>query len=831
MSFAAPLLTVLAAQAADPQLALLTPPQVGQTLTYELSGTLAGPGVPEFLLIDFSILPFPIDLVPLGPLHLTLSPQLIILVGDGSHIWNVPVPGDPVLTGVAVHSQGLGFVFDGASGVQRFSNLVSVVLTDPDPVPRFAFVANELDDSISQLLVTPATGKLRHAGYRLVGDRPIDVEAARDSLIYVLCAGADEIQGFAVGPVDGDLAPLPTTALGAGSDPRDLVVDPAGNFLYASDGAGDAIHAFSIAGNGDLVPVTGSPFAVNGSGSGNQGTTGLAIDEQTRFLFATNRQSATLSVFNLDPTGALSGEQTGNTGPQPVAVTAIYQADPEPRAVVACAGNGSVNSYRLDALGDPTVAGFASLGGGANPLAVTAGSFGGVDAAFVSCEGIDVIARLPLTALGALDAPIVDLAGAGPRSVVLADDSGFAVAIYGNGNELSSATIDPATGDLTPIAPTSSPTDRIRVRSGPRSIALVRGLGGAEFESDSLYAASREGFELSQFSIDATAPIVAPLLPAAVPTAGQPNDVAVHPRQNLAFVANFLQSGGADLEVYDLSANGSATLTQTIDVGAAGESRQWTVDVDPGGLLVLAIEQLAGEVIPLTIGPGGVLTPGTSAGTGTVPRGAAVDPTGRFYYVANSLDNTLSQFALEPLAGALQPLTPPQVGAGQGPVAVAVDPTGRFLFAANLGSDSISGYSIDATDGSLTELSTSPFAAGQSPAALAIDPAGRFLICANEVDRSLSRFALNLDSMDGVADGTLVPLGAVPVLDLPRGLAFDGSGKLLLVSLDVTTVGSGASDRIATYNFDATAGGALTLVDQDPSGSGPRGIATRDRVR
>ena len=40
-----------------------------------------------------------------------------------------------------------------------------------------------------------------------------------------------------------------------------------------------------------------------------------------------------------------------------------------------------------------------------------------------------------------------------------------------------------------------------------------------------------------------------------------------------------------------------------------------------------------------------------------------------------------------------------------------------------------------------------------------------------------------------------------------------------------------AVDRVATYALDGTAGGTLTLVDEDPTGSQPRGIASRDRVQ
>ncbi|QDU69134.1 beta-propeller fold lactonase family protein [Engelhardtia mirabilis] len=813
----------------DPQLSLVSVAKVGEGLDYQLDGTLAGPGVPEFLLIDFSVLPFPVNLGDVGVLHLAASPLLSIIQGNGSHVWNLSVPNEPVLTGLTVHAQGLGFVFDGVSGILRLSNLVSVVLAAPDPSPRFAFVANENDDTVSLLLVKPSTAKLRHAGYRVVGDRPIDLVAASDSYLYVLCAGAKQVQGFAVDPVNGSLAPLPVAALGAGADPRDMVIDPGNNHLYVSDAASDAIFGYAIAGNGSLVALPGSPFTVSGSGIGAQGVAGLAIDEQDRFLMATCSLTNKLSVFNIDAGGLPYGEQTGNTGAGPISVAALYQDDPEPRAIVVSQAAGIANSYLIAPDGKPALAGFASLGATSNPVQVTAGRFASADVAYVCSEAFDTVVRIPLTSQGALGAATVELVGDGPQGLLLAPDADFAIAVYGNLNELSSATIA-SDGSLTPIAPAESPTDRIRARSGPRAVEVVRGNGGASWSSDRVYVASRLSKQLSQFSIDGTASIVAPLLPASAATAGQPNDVAVHPRQDYAYVANYLQSGGADLQVFDISINGQAVLTQSLDLGTSGESSQWTVEAGPGGQLVIAADTSGSQVVPLLVGPGGVLTAGLPAATGAVPRGATIDPTGRFYYIANSLDGTLSQYALDPASGQMSPLVPPTVTTGAAPFAVAADPTGRFIYVVNQAGNTISGYAITPQTGVLTAIAGSPFATGAKPSALAIDPSGRFLVCANEFDRTLTRFALNLNASDGIADGSLIALGAVPVIDLPRGVAFTASGKHLLVSLDVTTVGGGAVDRLATYIFNAGAGAILTLVDEDATGLQPRGIATRDRI-
>ena len=46
---------------------------------------------------------------------------------------------------------------------------------------------------------------------------------------------------------------------------------------------------------------------------------------------------------------------------------------------------------------------------------------------------------------------------------------------------------------------------------------------------------------------------------------------------------------------------------------------------------------------------------------------------------------------------------------------MAVDPTGKFAYVANYGSNNVSAYTIDATSGALKKVKGSPFAAGTGP--------------------------------------------------------------------------------------------------------------------
>jgi 6-phosphogluconolactonase (cycloisomerase 2 family) len=106
--------------------------------------------------------------------------------------------------------------------------------------------------------------------------------------------------------------------------------------------------------------------------------------------------------------------------------------------------------------------------------------------------------------------------------------------------------------------------------------------------------------------------------------------------------------------------------------------------------------------------------------TGSSPESLAVDPAGRFLYVANVTGaNEITSYSITPSSGALTAVS--TVGAGTFPLNIVIDPAGQFAYVANENSNDISVYAIDATTGALAQVAGSPFAAGVNPRAVAID--------------------------------------------------------------------------------------------------------------
>lgn len=235
--------------------------------------------------------------------------------------------------------------------------------------------------------------------------------------------------------------------------------------------------------------------------------------------------------------------------------------------------------------------------------------------------------------------------------------------------------------------------------------------------------------------------------------------------------------------------SGSGVLTAQIsadDIAATGTATVTVLNPAPGGG--------TSNTLTFTIATGAVH-----------PNSVAVDPTGKFAYVANSGTNNVSMYAINGTTGALTLIG--RIDAGIGPASVAVDPSGKFVYVANESNfDSLVGnvsrYTIDSTSGALTSVG-SPVAADFGAHSVSVDPLGKFAFVANdgiyqETGGSLSMYTINATT------GALTPTGTID------GVPFEGG---LLACPDLCAPYSVAVDPSGNFAYVANAGGpAPTLV-------------------
>ena len=214
--------------------------------------------------------------------------------------------------------------------------------------------------------------------------------------------------------------------------------------------------------------------------------------------------------------------------------------------------------------------------------------------------------------------------------------------------------------------------------------------------------------------------------------------------------------------------------------------------------------------------------------SGAGPAGVAVTPDGKFLYVANQFDSTVTRNAVD--ANGVLTLGP-SVPVGATPSAMTITADGGFLYVAN--ASTVSAFAIcnqvltscnDPTspDGSLTAVAGSPFSAGIGPAAIVAAPSGKFLFVVNRQSNQISQYKIATGT--GVLTANTqatISTGATPV-----GAAIRVGTTTITATGGITDylyVPNLGSSSISVYSFDSTVGmlglvgGPVSVTGGQPS--------------
>jgi 6-phosphogluconolactonase len=189
----------------------------------------------------------------------------------------------------------------------------------------------------------------------------------------------------------------------------------------------------------------------------------------------------------------------------------------------------------------------------------------------------------------------------------------------------------------------------------------------------------------------------------------------------------------------------------------------FSCDLGLDRVLVYRLDTSAGKLVPNDL-------PYAQVSSGAGPRHIAFHPNGRFVYVNNEIDSTLTVFDYDAERGALQVVqtvsTLPDDFAGRNSTAqVAVHPSGRFVYVSNRGHDSIAMFAVNPESGRLRSLGHEP-TQGRTPRNFTLDPTGAWLLAANQNTGNVVSFRIDQDN------GRLVPAGQRLDVPAPVCLAF-----------------------------------------------------------
>jgi 6-phosphogluconolactonase len=517
-----------------------------------------------------------------------------------------------------VSAGGHDATFSSRAGMLRYNNLLVTDALGTRVPARLSVVGRRLNITINDaravyplhidpVIVTPVTQSPTSNA-----DTGLFPYSAAFSPSGTLLAAANytskTISVFTVDPSTGLLTPVTQSTPSNADTPSgaySLAFDPNGALLATANYNSGTVSIFSIhSSTGQLAPVT-QTIANNANTA--SGPVSIAFSPNGKLLATANVDTATVSVFSVDPsTGQLtpvtqSTAANADTGSSPLSVS----FSPNGKLLAtANYGSGTVSLFSVDPssgqLTPVTPTPTSSVDTGLEPSAVTFSPNGSLLAA--ASSGSDVVSVFSVEAATGQVTPVTQT----PASDANTGSYPFSVAFSPNGGLLATANflsgsvslfgVDPASGALTPLP--QSPATNLDSGPIPSSVAFSPD-GGL------IATANRNGATLSLFAIDGSAAKVSLALsvpsitadgvsttvatatvtdahgnpvsgdPVTITSGGSQNITAVTPGITLgtyqATITSTTVAGTASIRATDTADSGvsdSQTLTQTAGAAA-----------------------------------------------------------------------------------------------------------------------------------------------------------------------------------------------------------------------------------------------------------------------
>lgn len=258
-----------------------------------------------------------------------------------------------------------------------------------------------------------------------------------------------------------------------------------------------------------------------------------------------------------------------------------------------------------------------------------------------------------------------------------------------------------------------------------------------------------------------------------------PCHLSIDNKKSLLFVANYT---GGSVSVMQLRSDGTLGLVMDIEQhkGSGPKEQQkgphahciildrferhaLAADLGIDKVMIYRFDRATGKLTAAQ-------QPFAELQAGAGPRHLTLHPTGRFLYVINELDSTMTAFRYNEVNGTLAHIdtvsTLPSDFSGVSYCAdVHVSPSGKFLYGSNRGHNSIVVYEIDPLSGKL-KLVQHVSTQGNWPRNFTIDPSGRFLLVANQRSDNVVTFSIDPRT------GRLAPADYIEEIPSPVCLKF-----------------------------------------------------------
>jgi 6-phosphogluconolactonase (cycloisomerase 2 family) len=254
------------------------------------------------------------------------------------------------------------------------------------PSGRFAYVVNQVSNSISAYSIDANTGELARidtdggaAGNpTTIPTRLTPVAIAihpNGEYAYVANAadGNGSVSVYSIDPVGGELTAIDADGVAGGStyiptigtNPSSLKVDPAGQYLYVANRNTNTVDIFAI----DALGTLSTPNPVTVTDGGSSEPVAIVMHPAQPFVYVVNRGgSGTVNVYDISTPGLMTHKTTWATGSVPISMSIDRSGQ---YAYVANYGDSTISAYSINPSSGALTAVGIPFTSGTSPISVT----------------------------------------------------------------------------------------------------------------------------------------------------------------------------------------------------------------------------------------------------------------------------------------------------------------------------------------------------------------------------------------------------------------------------------------------------------------------------
>lgn len=237
-----------------------------------------------------------------------------------------------------------------------------------------------------------------------------------------------------------------------------------------------------------------------------------------------------------------------------------------------------------------------------------------------------------------------------------------------------------------------------------------------------------------------------------------PCHVSVSPDGKTVAAANYGGGSVCSMAVADDGKLESRTFIQHEGMGPTQRQKGphgHSINFSPDGKFAFAADLGLDKLLQYKVNDRGELSandpPAVDLPAGSGPRHFAFHPSGKYAFVINELDMTLTSLKYNADKGTftivetVSTLPPGTTGQGLSTAEVQVHPSGKFVYGSNRGHDTIAVYQFDEGTGKL-KLVQNQGEGISTPRNFGIEPGGRWLLVGNQAGDSVVVFKVNQDT-------------------------------------------------------------------------------------